>query len=128
MTTLLTFVNHLTRMGIRHSGTARRAAIFLAAALMANVLPLSAGELAAPAPRGGVSAANPHAGVFTGEFVNGLPVYRLPPITITASRDAELARMRREESAARARQARDNRAVTLHPTTADKAAIAPGTP
>lgn len=36
----------------------------------------------------------------TGEFQNGLPVYRLPTIAVTASRSEELAKMAREEALA----------------------------
>jgi len=43
----------------------------------------------------------PMVGTLTGEFENGIPVYRLPAITVTASRSVELARMAREEQMAR---------------------------
>jgi hypothetical protein len=33
------------------------------------------------------------AGAFTGTYVHGAPVYRLPAITVRASRDAEMARI-----------------------------------
>ncbi len=36
-------------------------------------------------------------GVPTGELVNGVAVYRLPSISVTASRSEELARMTNEE-------------------------------
>jgi hypothetical protein len=36
-------------------------------------------------------------GTPTGEFDHGVPVYRLPSVTVTASRSAEMARMAREE-------------------------------
>ena len=39
-------------------------------------------------------------GTFTGEFESGVPVYRLPAITVTTSRSAELAKMAREEQLA----------------------------
>ena len=44
-----------------------------------------------------VEAPVPIVGTFTGEFDNGVPVYRFPTITVTASRSAELAKMAREE-------------------------------
>ena len=53
-------------------------------------------ESAARAP-----VAAPTAGVFTGEFDHGVPVYRLPSVTITTTRSAELARMAQEEQVAR---------------------------
>jgi hypothetical protein len=39
----------------------------------------------------------PMVGTFTGEFENGVPVHRLPAITVTTNRSVELARMAREE-------------------------------
>ena len=36
-------------------------------------------------------------GVFTGEFVGGAPVYRLPPVEVSANRRSELAKIAREE-------------------------------
>ena len=53
-------------------------------------------------------------GVFTGEFVNGAPVYRLPPVIVVASRKAEWAKLEREEQSTRARQARA-KAAARHP-------------
>lgn len=47
------------------------------------------------------------AAVFTGEYVNGLPVYRLPPIDVVASRKAELARPVAEMAEAVGRAAAD---------------------
>ena len=41
----------------------------------------------------------------TGEYVDGAPVYRLPAVTVVASRKAELARLEREEHVARAPKA-----------------------
>ena len=42
----------------------------------------------------------PVVGVPTGEFDRGLPVYRLPAITVTATRSVELAKMVQEEAVA----------------------------
>ena len=39
----------------------------------------------------------PMVDTFTGEFENGVPVQRLPAITVTTNRSVELARMAREE-------------------------------
>ena len=50
-------------------------------------------------------------GVFTGEYVNGAPVYRLPPVTIAASRRVERAKPEREEASTRAQQARAKHAA-----------------
>ena len=57
----------------------------------------------APAPATGTATGQERVvGEFTGKFVNGIPVYRLAPISVTASRTAELARIEREERLARA--------------------------
>jgi hypothetical protein len=39
-------------------------------------------------------------GVRTGEYENGVPVYRLPTVTVSVSRSEELAKMAREEPVA----------------------------
>ena len=51
------------------------------------------------------------AGVFTGEYVNGAPVYYLPPVTVVASRNGEPRRREREEPLTRAEQARPKAAA-----------------
>jgi hypothetical protein len=43
----------------------------------------------------------PTVGTSTDAFENGVPVYRLPAITVTTSRSVELARMAQEEQFAR---------------------------
>lgn len=58
---------------------------------------------------GGQTSANPTVqaqwvGVFTGEFANGVPVYRLPPVTVSANRNVELAKMKREQHLAHSKQ------------------------
>jgi hypothetical protein len=53
-------------------------------------------ELSATTP----TATAPLAGVPTGEYQDGLPVYRLPSIAVTVSRIEALAEMAREESLA----------------------------
>ena len=45
-------------------------------------------------------------GVATGEFVDGVAVYRLPSVDVTVSRSAELAKMAREDALAMTAQAR----------------------
>jgi len=42
----------------------------------------------------------PMIGVPTGEYQNGVPVYRLPSITVTVSRSEAVARIAREDSLA----------------------------
>ena len=41
----------------------------------------------------------PIIGIATGEMVDGVRVYRLPPINVTVSRRAELAKIERERAA-----------------------------
>jgi len=45
-------------------------------------------------------------GSFTGEYVHGAPVYRLPPVIVVARRKVEQATPAREEQSTRAQQAR----------------------
>lgn len=45
------------------------------------------------------------AGVFTGQYVNGEPVYRLPPVTVIADRNLEPAKIKRQERLAHTKQA-----------------------
>jgi hypothetical protein len=45
-------------------------------------------------------------GVFTGEYINGAPVYRLPPVIVVASGKVERAKLEREKQLTRAEQAR----------------------
>ena len=47
------------------------------------------------------TVAPPMVGVATGEFANGLPVYRLPSVSVTESRSEALARIAREDALAR---------------------------
>lgn len=58
---------------------------WVAAALLALALAGCAGELGLT-PGGSPSEVSPYAGVFTGEFVDGKPLYRLPPILVVGSR------------------------------------------
>ena len=51
-------------------------------------------------PTASSATAAPLTGVPTGEYQNGLPVYRLPPIAVTANRREAVAEMAREESLA----------------------------
>jgi hypothetical protein len=50
-------------------------------------------------------------GVFTGEYVNGTPVYRLPRVIVVANREVERARLEREKQLTRAEQARTKAAA-----------------
>ena len=46
------------------------------------------------------SLASPAVGVATGEYVDGVPVYRLPAVNVTLSRSAALAEMAKEDAVA----------------------------
>jgi hypothetical protein len=77
--------------------TNRRNAAF---ATLSIVAVLALATAAAVIPTGPTSAsANvaPMVGIATGELQDGIPVYRLPPVAVTASRSAELAKIAREE-------------------------------
>ena len=50
-------------------------------------------------------------GDFTGEYVNGAPVYRLPPVIVVGSRKVERVKLGREEQSTRAPQARPKAAA-----------------
>lgn len=90
-------------------------------AALAGVIALAAAGplLAQNTASGGTSSTRPGAalitGTFTGEYVNGSPVYRLPPITVTANRKAELAKLAREDRLASAAAKSVVRNKTLQP-------------
>jgi hypothetical protein len=63
----------------------------------------------------------PIVGEFTGEYTEGSPVYRLPPVTVAVDRKTELARIEREEQLARAHQ---NHARLAAATPAQQAKVA----
>jgi hypothetical protein len=77
--------------------------VFVAAIAVAGVSYLSGPAdvtvAAAGTPKSGVVQM---VGVATGEMDQGAPVYRLPTVTVAASRAVELARIEREDAAARA--------------------------
>ena len=73
---------------------------------------LGAGADAADSrPTGTARATAQLIGSFTGEYVNGAPVYRLPPVTVVGSRKMERVKLEREEQSTRAPQARSKAAA-----------------
>ena len=82
----------------------RLAAVMFLASLVAGVVIATAAPSLTKStpvsilPKAQIEA--PMVAIPTGEFQNGLPVYRLPAIAVTASRSEELARMAREEALA----------------------------
>lgn len=93
-----------TRLAFVHAGSyrwfarkhARVSNALLAAVVIAFAMHAMGAESAAPKTRT-ATVQEPMVGQFTGKFVNGTPVYRLPSIRVSASRTAELARVEREE-------------------------------
>ena len=63
-------------------------------------------EAADSRPTSEVPAKSQPIGNFTGEYVNGTPVYRLPRVVVVASRKLEQARLAREGQVTSAQQAR----------------------
>ena len=78
----------------------------LVVALIATAALGAAAEAADLRPTSKERAQAQIVGVFTGEYVNGAPVYHLPPVTVVASRKVERSRQAREEQSTRAQQAR----------------------
>ena len=72
-------------------------ALGLAAAVLLAAVPVSTDKSAVPPLGTLVPATTPMVGTFTGEYENGIPVYRLPPIAITVDRKAEMAKIERED-------------------------------
>ena len=73
--------------------------VLLVAALVAAVIVIAGPALtgAANAPQASPPSQAPMTAIATGEAVGGVPVYRLPSITVTANRKSELAKIAREE-------------------------------
>ena len=78
----------------------------LVATLIATATLGAGAEAADLRPTGTAPATAQLMGTFTGEYVNGAPVYRLPPVIVVAGRRVEQARLAREEQSTRAPQAR----------------------
>jgi hypothetical protein len=71
--------------------------VLVAATLIGATTWTPARQAPVPALAAKFDAPVPLVGTFTGKFDNGAPVYSLPPIAVTASRSAELAKMAQEE-------------------------------
>ncbi len=76
------------------------ASIVIAALLMGAVDYTTAKSAASTAPAVQSQAVAPMVGVATGEYQNGVPVYRLPAVVVTESRSQALARIAREDALA----------------------------
>ncbi len=76
------------------------AAVLATAALVAVAAPVSACDKSATRVAS-TSAETRSAASFTGEFVNGAPVYRLPAITVVGRRQADVAKTQRNDGSQR---------------------------
>jgi len=77
----------------------------LAPLLLSAAVHAWAAEPVVTAPATPERAGVPMVGVFSGEFVDGVAVYRLPRLVVVASRKAELAKLEGKEHLARTKQA-----------------------
>ena len=82
--------------------------------LIATGVSATAAETTVPQPPSKSSTESQNVGVFTGNFADGMPVYRLPPLNVIGHRKAEQAKLSREEQPARTKQVRA-KAVTRGP-------------
>jgi len=78
--------------------------ICAAAAVLLAAVPVSTDKPALPAVGKLVPATPSAAGTFTGQYENGIPIYRLPPVSITVDRKTEMAKIEREDRLAAAWQ------------------------
>ena len=82
----------------------RLAMVLVTIAVIGTLAPPSVAEAASPKGTGTSHAQGKMAGVFTGEFVAGVPVYRFPTVIVAGARSAEPTRS--EARVARPRHAR----------------------
>ena len=107
MTMSLTF-DHLAAS---HAAKLRWPIALLTAMMVAGPASVSACDKAVPMLVASASPESRGTGVFTGEFVNGVPVYRLPSINVVAHRPAEVAKAKREDSSGRTARPRPSSAA-----------------
>ena len=74
--------------------------------LIATGMSATTAEMIVPQPPSKTSTESQNVGVFTGKFVDGMPVYQLPPVNVVGHRKVELAKLKREEQLARNKQVR----------------------
>ena len=74
--------------------------------LIATGMSVTSAETTVPSPPSKSSTESQNVGVFTGKFVDGMPVYQLPPVNVVGHRKVELAKLKREEQLARNKQVR----------------------
>ena len=106
MTTLLTISRFKPRPRRIPQWLVASGALLIAVAAPAAACEKSLGRIeAAPIEERSVAT-------FTGEFVNGVPVYRLPSITVVARRPTDVAKTQRNDSQLRAARSRTSSAPT----------------
>ena len=81
----------MTTTNRRRTQFATVAGIAIVVALVAAATLSSPTSALMPTNAAGSATPAPAVGAATGDYENGLPVYRLPAVTVTASRRAELA-------------------------------------
>ena len=101
--------------GVRSFFSRQMSAATVASALSATLTLASAAEMGAPKASPTMTSRAPIVAIATGKSVDGAPVYRLPPITVTVSRRAELAKMEQERATAELQQARTKIAAKIQP-------------
>ena len=127
MTMSLTFMatgnGGLSRMreGMR---VLRCAAVLVAAVLVAVAAPVSACDKSGT-PVASTSRETRSTATFTGELVNGVPVYRLPAITVVGRRQADVAKTQRNDASPRAGRLRASAGGESGPTAAIQPADSP---
>ena len=98
---------------VRYFFARQVSAATVATALSATLTLASAAEIDASKASPTMTSQAPIVAIATGESVDGVPVYRLPPITVTARRRAELAKIEQERATADLQQARTKIAAKI---------------
>jgi hypothetical protein len=121
--TLLTIgTRHFSRVDTRRPRASAWSAFLATTVLFALAAPASACDKAA-AMMAAASGETRAMATFTGELVNGAPVYRLPAITVVGRRPANVANTQRDEVLRRNSRVRgDAAAAAPAPTSAANAA------
>ena len=98
---------------VRYFFARQVSAATVATALSATLTLASAAEIDASKASPTMTSQAPIVAIATGESVDGVPVYRLPPITVTVSRRAELAKIEQERATADLQQTRTKIAAKI---------------
>ena len=74
--------------------------------LIAAGMSAASADTTVPQPPSKTSTESQNVGVFTGKFVDGMPVYQLPTLNVIGHRKAGLAKLSQEERSVRSKQVR----------------------